>query len=117
MATGTNNIAKIWDFYTDINNNGDLENAKTSLSKKYGTFTNSAAPTTGWGTGLCPSKAEWTNLNSHMKKGDIVVNGTYVDNRLVKFTDLLYVPRAAELSISPTTWTSPVAGGSQTVSV
>ena len=25
MATGTNNIAKIWDFYTDINNNDDLE--------------------------------------------------------------------------------------------
>ena len=117
MATGTNNIAKIWDFYTYINNNGDLENAKTSLSKKYGTFTNSAAPASGWGTGLCPSKVEWTNLNSHMKKGDIVVNGTYANNRLVKFTDLLYLPRAAELSISPTTWTSPVAGGSQQVTV
>lgn len=117
MATGTNNIAKIWDFYTDINNNDDLENAKTSLSKKYGVFAATAAPASGWGTGLCPSKEEWINLNSHMKKGDIVVNGTYADNRLVKFADLLYIPRAAELSISPTTWTSPVAGGSQTVSV
>ena len=117
MATGTNNIAKIWDFYTDINNNDDLENAKTSLSKKYGVFAATAAPASGWGTGLCPSKEEWTNLNSYMKKGDIVINGTYADNRLVKFTDLLYVPRTAELSISPTTWTSPVAGGSQTVSV
>ena len=117
MATGTNNIAKIWDFYTYINNNGDLDNAKESLSEKYGSFTNSAAPASGWGTGLCPSKAEWLNLNSHMKKGDIVVNGTYADNRLVKFTDLTYLPRAAELAISPTTWTSPVAGGSKSISV
>lgn len=117
MATGTNNIAKIWDFHTYINDNGDLENAKESLSEKYGSFTNSAAPASGWGTGLCPSKAEWLNLNSHMKKGDIVVNGTYADNRLVKFSDLSYLPRAAELVISPTTWTSPVAGGSKSISV
>ena len=117
MATGTGDIAKIWDLYTSINNSGDLDNAKTSLSKKYGTFTNSAAPSSGWGTGLCPSKTEWINLNSAMKKGDINIAGTYSSNQLVKYSDISYILRAATLTLSASSYAAPVAGGSTSITV
>lgn len=117
MATGTGDIAKIWDLYTSINNSGDLDNAKTSLSKKYGTFTNSAAPSSGWGTGLCPSKTEWINLNSAMKKGDINIAGTYSNDQLVKYSDISYILRAATLTLSASSYAAPVAGGSTSITV
>ena len=117
MATGTGDIAKIWDLYTSINNSGDLDNVKSSLSKKYGTFTNSAAPSSGWGTGLCPSKTEWINLNSAMKKGDINIAGTYSSNQLVKYSDISYILRAAMLTLSASSYAAPVAGGSTSITV
>lgn len=108
MATETNSIAKIGDFYNDMIRDGVFELVKEALQEKYGTFTESETPGwRQWNLGLCPSKSGWMEL--YMR--DIVtVNGTYEDNNLVKFSDITYAlthKKSFTFQVDEYGWLSP----------
>ena len=109
MATETNSIAKIGDFYNDMVRDGVFEAVKDSWQEMYGTFTESETPGwRQWNLGLCPSKSGWMEL--YMR--DIVtVNGTYEDNNLVKFSDITYAlthKRSFTFQVDEYGWLNPI---------
>lgn len=115
MATGTNNIASVYDLWSTLDTLGDLSSTKTALTSVYGTYSSTAAPETKnqWGTGLCPSKASWLKLNDYNTNGIIEISGTYTNDQLVKYTDLIY----KYLKLSVNIWNPSSSAETKTISV
>ena len=115
MATGTNNIASVYDLWSTLDTLGDLSSTKTALTSVYGTYSSTAAPETKnqWGTGLCPSKASWLKLNDYNTNGIVEISGTYTNDQLVKYTDLIY----KYLKLSVSTWNPSSSAETKTISV
>lgn len=115
MATGTNNIASVYDLWSTLDTLGDLSSTKTALTSVYGTYSSTAAPETKnqWGTGLCLSKASWLKLNDYNTNGIVEISGTYTNDQLVKYTDLIY----KYLKLSVSTWNPSSSAETKTISV
>lgn len=115
MATGTNNIASVYNLWSTLDTLGDLSSTKTALTSVYGTYSSTAAPETKnqWGTGLCPSKASWLKLNDYNTNGIVEISGTYTNDQLVKYTDLIY----KYLKLSVSTWNPSSSAETKTISV
>lgn len=110
MATETNSIAKIGDFYNDMIRDGVFESVKELWQEKYGTFTESETPGwRQWNLGLCPSKSGWMELYLY---NIVTVNGTYEDNNLVKFSDITYhsptPTRSFTFQVDESGWLNPI---------
>ena len=108
MATETNSIAKIGDFYGDMIRDGGFEDIKVLWQETYGTFTESETPAWNqWNLGLCPSKSGWKKLYPFF-----TVNGTYEDNNLVKFSDITYhsptPTRSFTFQVEESGWLNPI---------
>lgn len=114
MATGTNNITSVYDLWSTLDTLGDLSSTKTALTSVYGTYSSTAAPETKnqWGTGLCPSKASWLKLNDYNTNGIVEISGTYTNDQLVKYTDLIY----KYLKLSVSTWNPSSSAETKTIS-
>lgn len=115
MATGTNNITSVYDLWSTFDALEDISSVKMALTPVYGTYSSTAAPETKnqWGTGLCPSKASWLKLNNYNISGTVEVSGTYTNDQLVKYTDLIY----KYLKLSVSTWNPSSSAGTKTISV
>lgn len=115
MATGTNNITSVYDLWSTFDALEDISSVKMALTPVYGTYSSTAAPETKnqWGTGLCPSKASWLKLNNYNISGKVEVSGTYTNDQLVKYTDLIY----KYLKLSVSTWNPSSSAETKTISV